>query len=980
MLQKGQYGHVGDLRGALTFYRLSGRLANLIYSMDTTNTDFYAYQYKPVLNFLDSPCGGILIADEVGLGKTIEAGLIWTELRSRADAQRLLVLCPAMLREKWEDELLFRFGIQAHQYNAGDILKAIKKYRSGDQESFSMIASMQGVRPPRGWKETDGDDVKLSGSAKLARYLVDQELEEPIFDAIIVDEAHYLRNPDSQTAKLGRLLRPVTKNLILLSATPIQLKSDDLFHLLNLLDEDSFPYRYSFKETLNANGPLVELREKLGNQSIDVETVINKLKEARSHDLLAGNRQLNALIENPPTQEQIDDVSGRVKLADTIDRVNLLSSVVTRTRKRDVNEWRVIRQPVVQKVEMSEVEENFYINVTERVRDYCGERDLSDGFMLTIPQRQMCSSMPAACRAWHKRLSGISTGDVEGILYEDTGQDIDSREITTIGPLVEELIDIAERVGDYAALYANDSKYMGLLEQLKSYWLEYPDKKIVLFSYYRETLRYLNERLQLDGVKSQVLMGGMDKHAVIQSFKTPDGPQILLSSEVASEGIDLQFSSFLINYDLPWNPMRVEQRIGRIDRLGQLEPRITIWNIFYENTIDDRIYTRLYDRLDIFEQALGGMEAVLGDEVRQMSYDLLRHELTPGQEKERIDMAFNAVAKIKRIEEQLEDEAANLVAHGDYVQNKVKAAKELNRFVSGEDLYHYFHDFINMEYPGSRFVRKDNDKLLFEINLVEAARIDIGHYLQKSKIPGKTRLAGAGDRKKIKYLFHNKVGASEPGIEVISQYHPIVRFISQSLKGKRNNYHPIVAVDLHQSEVPGVSDGTYFYHVRRWSVQGGIRDIEQLVFKVFQLDSNQQEENEVMAEKLVTSAAMHGKDWHAASNTVDGNVVTDMYGKSLTEFEEEYNDYVARLKMENNDRVDVQIQSVEKHRDRRVLTIEQRIANYRMSGKPRMIPLEEGRMRSENERADSNIARLEKARMLTSDYRDVSVGVIRVTA
>ena len=164
MLQKGQYGHVGDLRGALTFYRLSGRLANLIYSMDTTNTDFYAYQYKPVLNFLDSPCGGILIADEVGLGKTIEAGLIWTELRSRADAQRLLVLCPAMLREKWEDELLFRFGIQAHQYNAGDILKAIKKYRSGDQESFSMIASMQGVRPPRGWKETDGDDVKLSVS------------------------------------------------------------------------------------------------------------------------------------------------------------------------------------------------------------------------------------------------------------------------------------------------------------------------------------------------------------------------------------------------------------------------------------------------------------------------------------------------------------------------------------------------------------------------------------------------------------------------------------------------------------------------------------------------------------------------------------------------------------------------------------------------------------------------------------------------
>jgi hypothetical protein len=102
-VRRGKFGWAPDLRGNLTHVRLTGRLANLIYSMDTTNTDFYAHQFKPVLNFLDAPSNGLLIADEVGLGKTIEAGLIWTELRSRFDIGRVMVLCPAMLQQKWHD-------------------------------------------------------------------------------------------------------------------------------------------------------------------------------------------------------------------------------------------------------------------------------------------------------------------------------------------------------------------------------------------------------------------------------------------------------------------------------------------------------------------------------------------------------------------------------------------------------------------------------------------------------------------------------------------------------------------------------------------------------------------------------------------------------------------------------------------------------------------------------------------------------------
>src|SRR5439155_18078773 len=104
LAHQGRYGRSGDLRRNLTYVHLSGRLANLVYAMGITNTDFYPHQYRPLLALLDSPINGLLIADEVGLGKTIEAGLIWTELRARFDMRRLVVVCPAMLREKWRDE------------------------------------------------------------------------------------------------------------------------------------------------------------------------------------------------------------------------------------------------------------------------------------------------------------------------------------------------------------------------------------------------------------------------------------------------------------------------------------------------------------------------------------------------------------------------------------------------------------------------------------------------------------------------------------------------------------------------------------------------------------------------------------------------------------------------------------------------------------------------------------------------------------
>jgi superfamily II DNA/RNA helicase len=219
------------------------------------------------------------------------------------------------------------------------------------------------------------------------------------------------------------------------------------------------------------------------------------------------------------------------------------------------------------------------------------------------------------------------------------------------------------QMADLEELERNDSKYSRFEAIIKGFLQKHQDEKVVVFSYFRATLNYLAERLAAAGVHAIVLSGGpeVDKGAVLEQFRGPAGPRVMLSSEVGSEGIDLQFCRVMVNYDLPWNPMRVEQRIGRLDRLGQEAKKITIWNLFYKGTIDDRIYRRLHERLQIFERALGGLEEILGREVRNLTLRLLTGRLTAAQEEEQIELAAQALENVRLQEERLEASAGDLV-------------------------------------------------------------------------------------------------------------------------------------------------------------------------------------------------------------------------------------------------------------------------------------------------------------------------------
>ena len=321
LILAGAYGKPRHLRGAITHSRLTGCLADVIYSMEATNTEFFPYQFKPVLNFLESPSNGILIADEVGLGKTIEAGLIWTELRARMDANRLLVICPAVLRDKWRAELLHRFGIRADICSASELLDKLKDRENNRQEEFAVIASIQGLRPPKNWEE---DDLR-TGAAELARYISTNGATDSLFDCVIIDEAHYLRNPNSQTHKMAHLIRPVSENIVLLSATPIQLRSDDLFHLLNIIDNENFEYKQAFDGVLEANKPIVSLADKLRGGGCRLEEFLELVGMCLDNPMLVDNRQLQDMRSNPPTAEQLisKDPAYRIRLANRVERINL---------------------------------------------------------------------------------------------------------------------------------------------------------------------------------------------------------------------------------------------------------------------------------------------------------------------------------------------------------------------------------------------------------------------------------------------------------------------------------------------------------------------------------------------------------------------------------------------------------------------------------------------------------------------------------
>ena len=967
LLDEGKLGTPEEMRRTLTHVRLTGRLADIIYSMEATNTDFYAYQFKPVLKLLQTPTNGLLIADEVGLGKTIEAGLIWTELRSRFNLKRLVVLCPASLREKWRDELVNKMGLRPEIRDVKETLRILKDHQS-HAGGFAVISSIQGLRPPRGWSDAEG--AATNAAAELARFLQSRESEESLVDLLVIDEAHHMRNAETQTNSLGRLMRGVSEYLVLLTATPIHNGNRDLFSMLHLLDPDTFVRQKDLDEILNANEPLVRARDFVlgGNASADELTAI--LREAQSRPLLHGNRQIKTLLKGI-TDEALGSPAERSRIAYRLETVNLLGHAITRTRKRDVQEWRVVRDPRYEFIPMTAAERKFYEIVTDIVIKYAMEGDVNEGFLLVTPQRQMASCMPAALKSWKERRSEIPEDEL-------SWTDRDDLRRQQLGPLTEELVRRSDEFADSDELVANDSKYARLREMLEDFLNNHPEDKVIVFSTFRGTLAYLAERLGEDGISSIVLQGGgiRSKDDIIREFRAANGPRVLLSSEVGGEGVDLQFAWVVINYDLPWNPMRVEQRIGRVDRLGQESEKVVIRNLFYDDTVDARIHECLYEKLDLCRNALGDFEAILGEEIRKLTHDLFTRRLSPEQQEERIKQTAQALETRKQEEERLESEAAHLTAYGDYILRQVRAARDMNRWIDGNDLLAYVTDFLNIHYTGYALKETDGANHEYELSLTAQAKHDLSEFIRKNNLlrTSLTRMDG----KPTACRFENRVipGARSKK-EIISQFHPLIRFISAKISETAVQLRPAVSVKISTNDLGASFDpGVYVAAISLWSVEG-LRDIEKLVYEAVFLERPETLLGGNDAERLAIACAAKGRPWLEVKHACDLERVCTIANDALFgALQERFKDYVEEERAQNEDRADIQERNLERHVSKRRDTILNAIAGLQSEGKEKMIPAYMGQLRNLKAKTERQKIEIDSRRKMTWRDEEICAAVV----
>ncbi|MEW5978248.1 MAG: helicase-related protein [Acidobacteriota bacterium] len=842
-------GKKGDLARILTYHKISSRLSNVFYAMQTSRTSFYAYQFKSVYKFIESANGRILIADEVGLGKTIEAGLIWQEIKARSGGSKMLVICPSMLSPKWKEELRSRFSVQAEIYDANRFLSLLADFRTeGESFQCAAVCSLQGLRHTRIQEAIE----EFAGTGLS-------------FDLVVIDEAHYLRNVDTQTHRMAKAVSGIAGNLILLTATPIHLKSEDLFRLLNVLDPDEFSSPVLFDDRIRANEAVVIAQNALRRTPVDLDTARTAVSRLSQSPWFAQN-PLTPLVTSKVFQLNGRNPAETVEAGRLLENLNLLSATVTRTRKREVQEWRVIRNAKVLNLEYGPQEMAFYNGVTAAVRNrarLAGDQGF-EAFMLMMPQRQMASCIPAMVEYYQELIGRVDDLSLdEEILEEDLGISNGSadRGGARHSGLPPEVIDL---IRGWGSVYP-DSKYDALVGELKALFRQEPDVKILLFSYFKRTLAYLHRRLARDGFRTQVIHGDVDmeqRQRTIESFRHSPEFRLLLSSEVGAEGLDLQFCRVLINYDLPWNPMKVEQRIGRLDRLGQKSERISIVNLAARDTIEEKILNRLYQRIGIFERSIGDLEPILGDMIQKLTTDLLSRTMTPQEEESRIEQTRLAIEEKRRLETDLEDRSAVFFGSADFILEQIRDARKTGRWITPAELQSYISDFFQTHFVGTRIAWDTPDKGKVTVDLSNDARLKLSWFCRDPLIP-RTRLAQEG-RDSVVLAYTSEAAQENRDLEFISHFHGLVRWITRQYAEEENPFFPTAAVEVETDRMPA---GDYVFCIELWRFESMQKEL-QIAYGMASVSDLHIVDGET-AELAIQTILERGKNWPYAKDLVD---------------------------------------------------------------------------------------------------------------
>jgi SNF2 family DNA or RNA helicase len=983
-LNNGSFGRVRDLQRLITFEKLKGTLHEVVYSMEAAQIDFYPYQFKPVLKFINSPTERLIIADEVGLGKTIESALIWMELRARRQAKRLLVVCPKILTDKWRDELRNKFQFDARVVDFRDLQQEVTELKNtGPIHPFVLIAPYTGLRPPKKDlglldipPEADGDGTVKT---RFLRELRHWPLAHPPFDLVIFDEAHYMRNAGTATFHLGESLTSHNETGVLcVSATPVNNSNVDLHSLLRLIDRDFFETQGMFDELLTANRPTIRSINTLSRSPIDwgdLQEAAEGMSESPFINKSPLFKQFLALLGDLEQQPQRKSLL--VKTQDTAEKLNLLGSYINRTRRVQVEEKRPERRPWVLPVEYGPEEMALYNAILKLVRKLCQKNNkLFHVFRVLGLQLRAASCLPVIAQDIREGRIGRTQSqldDLSDLLSETFGDEVfEWDENSPDGEEDMYKVDLKELVKyDFEA---NDGKFKQLLYLLENT----PEKgeKVVIFAYYRPTLAYLRRRLVDNGYTVATIHGGVsheDRWLELDKFKEPSGPRILLSSEVGSEGIDLQFCRIVVNYDLPWNPMRVEQRIGRIDRVGQKADVLTIANFKVKGTVEERLYDRLHSKLLMFANTLGDLEAVIGEEMQKLTLELLSQNLTPEEEQKRMDKAERVIEERVLQIQNLEESGDSLVALSDYVQKKVREDREKGRYIQAEELEDYLKDFFDREFLGTDVDYNTPAKDCIRIRLSPEARASLNDFIRDDHTLGARPLRQREIAITLRKDVHRTLTPSlRKTVGFINHLSPLIRWITGHNQARSSAFYNVSALTLREADLP---PGEYCYRIERWTLRG-LSTRETMAYAVKPLAA-QEMLDASQAERVVQSLLRNGEEWDFAD--CDLPTLTRTHDQLKDDLSVRFGEAVQEFMAENNTTVQIRVQRAANHWDRLINQSERAIQTMKMSGRDeKFIRARETRLRNEHENRAEKIRELKKGTEIDPEPSDVAAGVFRV--
>lgn len=826
------------LRAALTATQLARPSAKYLYSLGSSRIQFIPYQYRPVMKLIRSDRPRLLIADEVGVGKTIEAGLIIKELQARREIQSVLIICPKPLvtERKWLDEMK-RFDESFIHLNGETLNYCINE------------THLDGTWPSRFSQAIVPfsllDEKLMLGNTqgrKVTRGLLDLD-EPPKFDLVIVDEAHHIRNTETWRHRNVKFFVENAEAVVFLTATPIQTREQDLFNLLHLLRPDVISDPHDF-ERIGAPNPALNAAAAAARRAGLgwVDTVKSNLATALdtvwglgvlAHD--PRTHELRELLEVLPTAET------RVKIIRLLEDLHTFSGFITRTRRRDIGAF-TTRKPRTIEVPFTSAQQQLHDQLLQLCGDIVEARHGSGpvAFLVSGLRRQAASSInglaPLLSDLVHRRLEAFDEYGENTDGANELSRDV----IDNFQPQLQHLLNLASGLGDEDPKF--DALERALLEKLGM-----PNPKAILFTSYLHTVGYLFNRMRASGLRVGQVHGGIDDEArrsVRRRFKLPssdpDAFDVLLSTEVGTEGLDYQFCDMLINYDLPWNPMRIEQRIGRIDRYGQQSESVAILNFVTAGTVDADIYHRCLWRIGVFEQALGASEAILGDITTGIR--AIAGDLTLTLEEQRLRLQQLADNEINVIEEQLklEDQQSELFGLEVPSDDGADVRNATSPWMTPDALCHFVVEFLTNIESGKRVnLRPDRAATL---RLSRSAKDRLLH--QYESLPK----AFPADRDWVVWLKSEgavtrltvtpELATEAEGVHLLSPTHPLVRCATEELQ---LNNPVVVSARVRSDKVPA---GRYPVAIHGWN-RLGIRDDYQL-----RVIAGSPEESEMLSELL----------------------------------------------------------------------------------------------------------------------------------